>query len=84
MTCPVCDGKTGVIDSRPTYESTRRRRECEVCGYRFFTVEVDEDLWAKVQQKVQETEAPRTLQFGVEYDPVTGAVKLLSKKEGTA
>jgi len=79
MNCPVCNGTTGVVDSRPDEESVHRRRRCFDCGYRFRTIELDEDLWAKKQQKTQET--PRTLQFSVEYDPRTGRLRLIEEKE---
>lgn len=42
MICPKCKHKnTKVVDSRDANEgkSTRRRRECEDCGYRFTTFE---------------------------------------------
>ena len=42
MKCPSCQHNgTRVVDSRPADEvrSIRRRRECEVCSYRFTTFE---------------------------------------------
>jgi transcriptional repressor NrdR len=43
MKCPFCGYKdTKVIDSRPTDERKRRRRECTNCGQRFTTYEVVE------------------------------------------
>ena len=42
MRCPSCQHNgTRVVDSRPADEvrSIRRRRECEVCSYRFTTFE---------------------------------------------
>lgn len=48
MTCPVCEGKTGVIDSRPEPDCICRRRECKVCGFRFDTIELDEDLFERI------------------------------------
>lgn len=42
MLCPSChNNSTRVLDSRPSDEgrSIRRRRECELCGYRFTTFE---------------------------------------------
>lgn len=79
MTCPVCDGKTRVFESRPDLESVRRRRECIDCGYRFHTVELDADLWEKMQQK---TEAPaKPFRFSAEYDPGTGKLRLIEEKE---
>ena len=42
MKCPKCKkGDTSVVDSRDADEgrSIRRRRECDMCGYRFTTFE---------------------------------------------
>ena len=41
MKCPFCSNEnTKVIDSRPTDDSSiRRRRQCEMCGKRFTTYE---------------------------------------------
>lgn len=47
MRCPSCQNYgTRVLDSRPVDEgrATRRRRECEKCGYRFTTFEKIEDI----------------------------------------
>jgi len=46
MKCPSCQNNgTRVLDSRPIDEgrSTRRRRECEQCGFRFTTFEKVEE-----------------------------------------
>lgn len=43
MKCPFCGyDDTKVIDSRPSDEKIRRRRECTQCGRRFTTYEVVE------------------------------------------
>ena len=40
MTCPKCEKKTKVVDSRETISGgVWRRRECLHCGYRFNTFE---------------------------------------------
>ena len=47
MKCPACQHNgTRVVDSRPIDEmkSIRRRRECELCGYRFTTFEKVEEM----------------------------------------
>ena len=47
MRCPVCNHKnTSVIDTRPAENdlSTRRRRQCDKCEYRFSTIEETELL----------------------------------------
>lgn len=39
--CPNCGSRNNsVIDSRPSYQSTRRRRNCDQCGARWTTFEV--------------------------------------------
>lgn len=48
MTCPKCNENTRVIDSKSDEDSTERRRECLVCGYRFSTVEIDRDLYERL------------------------------------
>lgn len=41
MRCPQCGSESRVIESRPTEDSIRRRRECTnpACGYRYTTYE---------------------------------------------
>ena len=48
MTCPVCNGKTKILETRSDNESINRRRECLRCGYRFSTVEMDKDLYRRI------------------------------------
>lgn len=79
MNCPLCNGPTSVVDSRPDEESVHRRRKCLDCGHRFGTIELDEDLWATAEPKPKEP--PAIVQFMIEYDPETRGVRLLSKKE---
>ena len=45
MTCPVCDSDTKVIDTRCHDDSVYRRRMCKECGYRFNTIEIDQDYY---------------------------------------
>jgi transcriptional regulator NrdR family protein len=43
MGCPGCTStETQVVDSRPSFGSIRRRRECQDCGTRFTTHEYHE------------------------------------------
>lgn len=51
LLCPVCGGKTEVTDSRSDCESVRRKRKCMDCGYKFNTVEIDEDLYKKISKE---------------------------------
>lgn len=48
MTCPLCNGKTMIWDSRHDEESVRRGRKCLDCGYKFLTVEIDKDLYDRM------------------------------------
>lgn len=48
MTCPKCCSRTKIWDSRLQDDAKRRRRECLSCGYRFITIEVDEDLYERM------------------------------------
>lgn len=49
MTCPKCNNEiTKVVDSRADDESVWRRRECQGCGYRFNTIEIDEDYYERM------------------------------------
>ena len=46
MPCPYCiHGKTMVIDSSwdDRHQTIRRRRRCLPCGYRWSTLEIDQD-----------------------------------------
>lgn len=51
LLCPICGKKTEVIDSRSDCESVSRKRKCLECGYRFCTVEIDEDLYKKISKE---------------------------------
>lgn len=52
MRCPFCNFEdTKVIDSRPSDEKKRRRRECTNCGKRFTTYEVVEKPHLMVYKK---------------------------------
>lgn len=48
MTCPVCNGKTVVTNTRNKTDSLERRRLCLGCGYRFRTVEIDKDFYERM------------------------------------
>lgn len=51
MTCPICNEKTQVTDSRANDDFVRRRRACPTCKYRFSTIEIDEDLYERIVNK---------------------------------
>jgi len=41
MTCPKCEGKLTVVDSRSDCDAVYRKRRCLACNYRFYTEEVE-------------------------------------------
>lgn len=52
MKCPECTcEESKVIDSRPTENKVRRRRECINCGHRFTTYEIIEEIPLMVIKK---------------------------------
>ncbi len=52
MKCPECGcEESKVIDSRPTENKVRRRRECISCGFRFTTYEIIEDTPLMILKK---------------------------------
>lgn len=52
MRCIYCDHEsTGVIDTRDSSDSVRRRRECKECGRRFTTYEKVEKLDLRVVKR---------------------------------
>lgn len=54
MKCPMCEGATSVVDSRPFDDYIYRRRECDACEFRFQTREtlyVAEEKPKKVKPK---------------------------------
>ncbi|MCH5205272.1 MAG: transcriptional repressor NrdR [Oscillospiraceae bacterium] len=52
MKCPECGfEESKVIDSRPTENKVRRRRECIQCGSRFTTYEIIEEIPLMVIKK---------------------------------
>ena len=48
MTCPKCNGKTEIVDTRADDDAVKRRRQCLECGYRFSTIEIDKDLYERI------------------------------------
>ena len=71
MNCPKCEGQTGVLDSRPECDCVRRRRRCLVCGYRFSTIELEEDM--KLMR-------PKKKRLVIEYDPMTEVLTVLKEE----
>ncbi len=58
MKCPYCgSGSMGVVDSRSTGDSIRRRRICESCKRRFTTYERIEDFSITVRKRNDAREA---------------------------
>ena len=49
--CPNCKQKElKTIESRTTAQSTRRRKQCNACGYRITTHEVSADFFEEAKQ----------------------------------
>ena len=38
--CPKCGGDSYIVDGRNKKYGYRRRRECELCGFRWSTLEI--------------------------------------------
>lgn len=54
--CPDCRAtKTKVVDSRPDYSrgSITRRRECQSCGCRWTTYEIDRDRLELLEENIR-------------------------------
>ena len=47
MNCPICGGKCLSKDTHKIVDHIKRNRVCEECGYKFPTIEVDEDYFEK-------------------------------------
>ncbi len=51
MNCPKCSTETETINSRLRKDDVRkRRRVCSKCGYRFTTLEVDENEYSQLKK----------------------------------
>ena len=50
MTCPICGGKTKVVDSRAELDYVYRKRRCLDCKYSFTTSEIEDDLWKRLEE----------------------------------
>lgn len=50
--CPKCGYQTYILDTRTRPdENIRRRRQCEKCGHRFTTIEVEVNEFEKVWEQ---------------------------------
>ena len=58
MKCPICNGPTRTLESRPVENKTRRRKECQSCFTRFTTLEriqidsIDKHLLEKYMERL--------------------------------
>ena len=51
LNCPICGGKTTVVDCRDSASNNkaiRRRRLCPTCDYRFTTIEIKTEEFVKM------------------------------------
>jgi transcriptional regulator NrdR family protein len=61
MLCPSCEEKTKVLETRQFYDKNfgfyyvERRRECLSCEKRFFSIEVNRDIWQQQINTKDET-----------------------------
>ena len=53
MICPVCGGKTKILETRETKRGTRRRHECWCCHHRFTTIEIINLAEKMLRQEVE-------------------------------
>jgi len=61
VNCPKCDAETSVIDSRFALGTVRRRRQCDACGHRFTTREVNQEDWESLRESVRRAELHRSI-----------------------
>lgn len=61
MLCPMCEGKTVVIDSQAKPDLVKRRRKCIECNFRFNTEEVDADYFKKIERKQRNDELKKSI-----------------------
>ena len=79
MTCPVCDGSTKIIDTRKDCDHVVRYRRCKECGFRFPTIEVDEDIYRR--RKETNTESNKKIKkFVAALREITGKLSDLGDK----
>lgn len=51
MTCPICGGKTKVVESKSYHDHMIRFRKCQKCRFRFRTIEMDDDLYNNLHKE---------------------------------
>lgn len=82
--CPMCMGKTKVIDSRPSHDVVRRRRKCLACQYRFTTFEITAEAGGQTGASVYLPDALESLSRAMrnisEAQETMAAVKTLQEK----
>lgn len=53
MTCPICEGKTKILETRADTDCIRRRRRCLDCRYTFVTMEISKDLLDSISKEIK-------------------------------
>jgi transcriptional regulator NrdR family protein len=49
MICPVCEHeRTGVVGGDRECDAVYRVRKCPKCGYKFWTIEIDKDMFERL------------------------------------
>ena len=61
MTCPVCNGDTQVTYTYDKDDHVVRDRKCRDCGYRFQTIEADEDMFEQFKKNKADSKLKKFL-----------------------
>lgn len=61
MTCPVCNGDTQVTYTYDKDDHVVRDRKCRDCGYKFQTIEADEDMVTRFRQNQSDSKLKKFL-----------------------
>lgn len=70
MNCPICKGKTKVVDTRHTPKNeTYRKRQCNECKNIFFTMEFDVFASDRVIDEWNQCERSRLKKEAIKNEP---------------
>lgn len=61
MTCPVCNRDTQVTYTYDKDDHVVRDRKCRDCGYKFQTIEADEDMFEQFKQNKADSKLKKFL-----------------------
>ena len=80
MTCPMCNGDTHIVDSRKNSDYVVRHRRCRECGYRFPTIEIDEDIHQRRKKEQPSADAIKLKEFKAALREISGRLSDLEGK----